>query len=347
MSSTYLPLLSGARPQTPSAQLRTSLLLLHPFIPPLSDPTRVRRVSPWRSWRRSCDPSSGWIPPSVPECHLMTSHEARGGRDSTSGQRHAKASEVHPPTSRLVHAGNDVVGLGSSRPWTFSSLTSYGQSHVTPLVVDVSRVVAIAGRAARTLDPGQRPATFDRWAKDLTCWSPSHPPSYGPSSGPIGLCPPRGRTYALAFFPSTPWTDANDSFPPVGRRLGISHSIWLRCPSVHLIDKCPAAEQVCGAVRVVSRSPYSGQLFPAWGKGVKFCGLVLDRKGLVSSKRPRHDQRHRGTTIRSDECSQHGERRWVQAREPMTGPENQEAACARFAWAQAARWVQDPPTAAG
>jgi len=44
----------GARPQTPSAQLRTSLLLLHPFLPPLSDPTRVRRVSPWRSRRRSC-----------------------------------------------------------------------------------------------------------------------------------------------------------------------------------------------------------------------------------------------------------------------------------------------------
>ena len=131
--------------------------------------------------------------------------------------------------------------------------------------------------------------------------APSHPPSYGPSSGPIGLCPPRGRTYALAFFPSTPWTDANGSFPPVGRRLGISHSSWLRCPSVHLIDKCPAAEQVCGAVRVVSRSPYSGQLLPAWGKRVKSCGFGPGWKGPVSSKRSRHDQRHRGTTIRSDE----------------------------------------------
>jgi hypothetical protein len=66
----------------------------------------------------------GWIPPSVPECHLMTSHDARGA--STSGQRHTRASEVHPHL-RLVHAGTMSWGLGSSRPWTFSALTSLGQ----------------------------------------------------------------------------------------------------------------------------------------------------------------------------------------------------------------------------
>ena len=255
--------------------------------------------------------------------------------ERTPREKHPLLSYPKPPPRPPIPRS-----MGRARPWARVLTKRAHRRRPSPTEHPSlsCRVLLLAKKGlSRSAErpPGSRSeaktATFDRWAKDLICWSPSHTPSYGPSSGPIGLCPARGLTYALAFFPSTPWTDANDSFPPVGRRLGISHSIWLRCPSVHLIDKCPAAEQVCGAVRVVSRSPYSGQLFPAWGKGVKFCGLVLDRKGLVSSKRPRHDQRHRGTTIRSDECSQHGERRWVQAREPMTGPENQEAACARFA----------------
>lgn len=124
-------------------------------------------------------------------------------------------------------------------------------------------------------------ATFDRWAKDLTCWSPSHPPSCGPSSGPIGLCPSRGRTYALAFFPSTPWTDANGSFPPVGRRLGISHSICSIARLSTSLTYVLQRNKFCGAVRVVSRSPYSGQLLPAWGKSVKSCGFGAGWKGLV------------------------------------------------------------------
>jgi hypothetical protein len=55
----------------------------------------------------------------------------------------------------------------------------------------------------------------------------------------------------------------------------------LRCSSVHLIDRRLATEQVCGAVWVVSRSPYSGQLLPAWGKRVKSCGFGPVSKGLL------------------------------------------------------------------
>jgi hypothetical protein len=48
--------------------------------------------------------------------------------------------------------------------------------------------------------------------------------------------PGQGANLCPCILPSTPWTDANGSFPPLGRRLGISHSIWLRRLSVHLID---------------------------------------------------------------------------------------------------------------
>jgi hypothetical protein len=127
VSSTYLPLLSGARPQTPSAQLRTSLLLLHPFIPPLSDPTRVRRVSPWRSWRRSCDLAT-WMDPSFgsrmpPDDLSRSERRARVDEWPTA----CESVRGHPPPPRLVHAGTMSSGLGSSRPWTFSPLTSLGQ----------------------------------------------------------------------------------------------------------------------------------------------------------------------------------------------------------------------------
>jgi hypothetical protein len=138
------------------------------FGPPRRSNTRTRRDA-YMQFRKTSPCWSPPIPPrsihvdgsltSVPECHLMTSPWRERRARPTSGQRHARASKGPSPTSRLVHAGNDVVGLGSSRPWTFSPLTSLGQVARKPLVVDVSPVVAIAGRAARTLDPGQRPAT--------------------------------------------------------------------------------------------------------------------------------------------------------------------------------------------
>ena len=177
------------------------------------------------------------------ECHLMTSHDARGGRLDEWATACENVQGVHARPPAFVDAGNDVVGLGRSLPWTFPRVTSFGQVARTTPRSWTSRRSSRSREAAGTLVQA-RAATFDRWAKDLTCWSPSHPPSYGPSGGPIGLCPSSGGTYALAFFSSTPWTDAIGSFPSVGRRLGISHPIWHRCLPVHLIDRRLARERV-------------------------------------------------------------------------------------------------------
>lgn len=184
---------------------------------------------------------------------------------------------VRPPPP--VHAGNDVVGLGSSRPWTFSPLTSLGQ--VARNATRRGRLKGCRDRGTGRPNPGSRPkaGNLRSLGKRPHLLEPLPPPKLRTEQWADRPMPVQRRTYALAFFPSTPWTDANGSFPPVGRRLGISHSIWLRCLSVHLIDKLPATEQVCGAVRVVSRSPYSGQLLPAWGKRVKSCGFGPGWKG--------------------------------------------------------------------
>src|SRR5215207_2585638 len=56
-----------------------------------------------------------WIAHSAPECHQMTSHEARGGRESTSGKRHAREAKGSVPLLP-DQTGNDVVWLGSSWP---------------------------------------------------------------------------------------------------------------------------------------------------------------------------------------------------------------------------------------
>jgi hypothetical protein len=139
----------------------------------------------------------GWIPPSVPECHLMTSHDARGGRDSTSGQRHARASKRPSPTSVTSMLGTMSLGSEALRPGPFPRLTSFGQ--VARNATRRGRLEGCRDRGRGRPDPGSRPKRqpFDRWAKDLTCWSPSPTPSYGPSSGPIGLCPAEGEPMPL------------------------------------------------------------------------------------------------------------------------------------------------------
>jgi len=113
----------------------------------------------------------GWIPPfgsrTPPDDLSRSERRARPDEWPTA----CESVRGPSPTSRLAHAGNDVVGARSSRPRPFSHSPPMGKSHATPPVVDVSRVVAIAGEAARALDPGQT-AIFDRSGKDLTCWSP-------------------------------------------------------------------------------------------------------------------------------------------------------------------------------
>jgi hypothetical protein len=189
--------------------------------------------------------------------------------------------------------GSEALGPG---PFP---LTSLGKSHATPLAVDVLTGVSIAGEAARTLDPGQN-GNVRSLGKRPHLLEPLPPSKLRTEQWADRPIPSRGRTYALAFFPSTPWTDANGCFPPVGRRLGISHSVCSVARSVHLIDRCRARNKSCGVVRVVSRSPYSGQLLPAWGKSVKSCGFGAGWKvpGLIKafparSTRQRHNDQVR------------------------------------------------------
>jgi hypothetical protein len=148
------------------------------------------------------------------------------------------------PTSRLCRCWERCRGARTlSALDFFPGSPPLGKLHVPPLVVDVSKVVAIA-RGHR--NPGSRPDRQPSIAGQKT--SPAGaPPTLRATDRAVGrsaYAPSSGGTYALAFFPSTPWTDANGSFPSVDRRLGISHLIWHRCLSVHLIDRRLAREQV-------------------------------------------------------------------------------------------------------
>jgi hypothetical protein len=171
VSSTYLPLLSGARPQTPSAHLRTSLLLLHPFLPPLSDPTRVRRVSPWRSWRRSCDPST-LIDPSFGSRMPPDDFSPRERRARPNEWPTACESVRGPsPASRLVHLGTMSWGPGTLGPGLFLThllWVNRTQRHSSWTYQGSSRSRERPPKPWIQANLGN----VDRSAKDLTCWSP-------------------------------------------------------------------------------------------------------------------------------------------------------------------------------
>jgi hypothetical protein len=210
----------------PSAQLRTSLLLPHPFIPPLSDPTRVRRVSPWPSWHRCCDPST-WMDPSLrfPKATLMTSHESerRATRRVANGMRARPRSIPPPPNlSMLERCRGGPEALG---PEPFPHSPPMGKSHATPLVVDVSRVVAIAGEAAGALHPGQKPTTLRSLANTSAAGAlpPSELRNEQSADRPM---PVRRRTYALVWFPSTPWTGPKGPIRIFRLGIGDFSPIW-------------------------------------------------------------------------------------------------------------------------
>jgi hypothetical protein len=141
--------------------------------------------------------------------------------------------------------------MGGARPWA-RVLTHPAHRRrpsptehpsLTTSLAPGKRVVTIAGEAAWEPDPGQN-GNLRSLGKRPHLLEPLPPSELRTERGPIGLCPSSGGTYALAFFPSTPWTDAIGSFPSVGRRLGISHPICHRCLSVHLIDRLPARQPV-------------------------------------------------------------------------------------------------------
>jgi hypothetical protein len=125
----------------------------------------------------------------------------------------------------VFHAGNDVVGLGSSRLWTFPHSPPLG-NRAEPTGRGTSQGLS---RSRERLPGPWIQAKPRQPSIALEKTSPAGaPPTLQATDRAVGrsaYARPEGEPYALAFFPSTPWTDANGSLPPVGRRLGISHPI--------------------------------------------------------------------------------------------------------------------------
>jgi hypothetical protein len=259
----------------------------------------------------------------------MTSHDAAGAsRRVANGMRERPRSVPTPVLSML---GTMSLGLGSSRPLNLSPSPPSGKSHVTPLVVDVSKVVAIAGEALRTLDPGQN-GNLRSLGKRPHLLEPLPHSKLRTEQWADRPMPGQRANLCPCFLPVNSVDGCERLIRSCRQEIGYFSLHLLRCSSVHLVDRRLQRNKSCGAFRVVSRSPYSGQLLPAWGKSVKSCGfgpgwkgpgLIKSVPGMINDTEAQRSGQMRG--------SQHGERRRVQALEPMTGPENQEAACARFA----------------
>ena len=220
-------------------------------------------------------------------------------REAGATRRVANRMREHPRsplTPRLVHAGTMSWGLGSSRPWTSSLLTSLGQ--VARNGTRRGRLEGCRDRRRGRPNPGSRPkpGNLRSLGKDLTCWSPSHPPNYGPSSGPIGLSPAQGRTYATCFLPVKSVDGYEELFSAVGRRLGISQSIYSAAYLSTSLTNILQRDQVCGAERSYAVPPTAASCFPHGGKVSRPVDLVLDRKGPGPQSVPGtindHDQRH-------------------------------------------------------
>jgi hypothetical protein len=144
---------------------------------------------------------------------------------------------VHPPHPVLSVLGTMSWGPASSRPWTFLTHLLGADRTQCHSSWTSQTVVANAGEA-RALDAGQDSATFDRSAKDLTCWSPPTSKATDRAVGRSAYAQPEGEPMPLLSSRQLHGRMRRGLFPAPGRRLGISHSIWLPGLPVHLIDKC-------------------------------------------------------------------------------------------------------------
>jgi hypothetical protein len=148
------------------------------------------------------------------------------------------------PTSRLVDAGNDVVGLGSSQPWTFPRLTSFGQ--VARNATRRGRLEGCRDRGRGRPNPGSRPKRQPSIAGQKT--SPAGaPPTLQDTDRAVGrsaYARPMGKPMPLLSSRQLRGRMRTAHSPSVGRGLGISHSIWHCCLSVYLIDRRPQRNRV-------------------------------------------------------------------------------------------------------
>jgi hypothetical protein len=150
-----------------------------------------------------------------------------------------------------------------------------GKLHVPPSSW-TSRRLSRSREAARTLDPRQS-GNLRSLGKRPHLLEPLPPSELRTEQWADRPMPVQWGNLCPCFLPVNSVDGCERLLPVCRQEIGVFLTPSGSCLSVHLIDRCPAREQVCGAVRVVSRSPYSGQVFSAWGKGVKSCGLVLDR----------------------------------------------------------------------
>ena len=227
----------------------------------------------------------------------MTSHDARGGRLDEWATACENVQGVHARPPAFVDAGNDVVGLGRSLPWTFPRVTSFGQ---------VGRTAPRRGRLEGCRDRERPPEPWSR---------PERQPSIaGQKTSPAGA-PPTLRATDRAVGRSAYARPVGEPMPLLSSRqlrgrmrsahsrrrqeIGYFSPIWHCCPSVHLVDRRPAREQV--ERRRWGRKPFPLQRTVASrrGKSVRFCGFGPGSKaGLIKafparSTTPRHNHQVR------------------------------------------------------
>jgi hypothetical protein len=164
----------------------------------------------------------------------------------------------------------------------------------------------------------KNPATFDRSARHQLL-EPSHPSELRNEQSADWPMPERRRTYALARFPSTPWTGSKGPISTCRQDIGDFSATGLCCLSVRLVDRLPGWETMRRAC-VVARPPLQRNGLPALGK--RASTLVdesqIEGPGLIERQ---GRSVHRGTTIRSDEFPRNREQRRSRVRNPITGPE--------------------------
>jgi hypothetical protein len=139
------------------------------------------------------------------------------------------------------------------------------------------------GRLGAGSRPKRQPSTAGQ--KDLTCWSPSPTPSYGPSSGPISLCPSQKANLCPCFLPVNPVDGCEGLVPACRQEIGYFSVHLASSPSVHLVDRRLATEQILR--RHESRKPFLLQRPIASRMGEK-CQVLwiwswIEGPGLIKS----------------------------------------------------------------
>jgi len=230
----------------------------------------------------------------------MTSHEARGGRDSTSGHG-LRERPRSSPTSVLSMLGTMSWGSEALGPGAFPQLISLGL-----VARNATRRGRLEGRRDRgrgSPNPGSRPkpCNLRSLGKRPHRLEPLPPPSYGPSCGPIGLARPSGRNLCLCFLLVNSVDGYEGPIPACRQEIGYFSLHRIPFLSVHLIDRCPTTGP--SLRRREGRTPFPLQRPVVSRMGercqVLWIGPGSKRPGLIRAFQARSTtQRHNDQVIR-------------------------------------------------